>query len=156
MPSLTLLTIRLYSMIGGWDRRFGRVLHSQVGGLIDLPFTVFSLYQFHHVVPQIFILENILPSGTLRWVLSSTTSGYRPSDSPLNSSYLDGLYSPSKSLPYFMVLSVLCRQGGVDGVYHWLNIFSFGIIPKQRQHLFPLNFTPARVLVFCLRHFTLC
>ena len=65
------------------------------------------LSRIYDVVPQTFTTALYLPVGTLRCVLSTTTTGGCSNDPPLHSKYLDSLYSPYKSLPYFVVASIL-------------------------------------------------
>ena len=107
MASLITLTSRLHSISSGWARLFWKFRHPNVGGAIDVSFTVFFLSQIYDVVSQPFTTSLYLLAGTLRRVLSTTTTGGCSNDSPLHSKYLDSLYSPYKALPYFVVASIL-------------------------------------------------
>ena len=87
------------------------VYHLHVGGTIDASFTVFSISRIHDVVSLTVTTVLHLSAGSLRRIVSAKTSGGRPSAPPLLSQYLDGLYSPCKSLPYFVVPSVFMLSG---------------------------------------------
>ena len=111
MASLILSASRLHSFSSGWARRFWKFYHPNVGGAIDAFFTVFSLARLPNVVHPSFSTSLHLPAGTLRRVLSATTTGGRPCAPSLLSNHLDDLYSPCKTLPYFVVLSVFMKSG---------------------------------------------
>ena len=90
---------------------FWKFPHPHVVGAIDSYFTVLSFHQLQYVVPSSFTSVHNIPVDTLRHVLSSTTTGGRPSGPQLNSGYLDGLYSPCKSSPYFVIPSIFILSG---------------------------------------------
>ena len=162
LASLILSTSRLHSISSGWARRFWKFYHPNVGGAIDAFFTVFSLARIPNVVHPSFSTSLHLPAGTLRRVLSATTTGGRPCAPPLLSNHLDGLYSPCKTLPYFVVPSVFMKTGWSrrrlslgEAFQLWdysLSLF-YKLSSQQRLRLFAWKCTPARVLGFCLRHF---